>query len=368
MHTITARDFPEAGTYFNTFSYLYEQLSTSPLPATLGTDTFFPPPTGLGRYLELLYNYCGQQPPLLTTGPPLPQRPLPASRKVLLAFSGGKDSVACAIKLKQEYEVTLFFVRGANRSYTSELKYSRVLAEMLGLPLVERGLTVRGNCKPFAENPVKNHLIEAMMVDYGLQHGITNYAFGSGSKHNSADTINPLFSMSDAAELYEELERFYQRAMPAFRSLHLHNNNTDSYWTICTQRPDIARAYAYQSCMMPDFRRPHVRQACERRGVTWLEKSRCGNCMKCAEEYIHNVLFGMAPYNRAYLERCVACLERSAYQDVIADKSLAGLLGFYMDIPFLQAQLPAFRYDPATEHFVDAVERFACAAVGDDFR
>ena len=162
----------EHGPFYDTWSYLYERLTTKPLPQVLGANDraavrLLP---GLDAYVDILYAACGEtnRPGIVARGSARTYD-LPASKKALVAFSGGKDSVATAISLRKEYDVKLYHLSGINHGYSHERNYCDELASMLGLPLVVRNvhIKVEKGC-PFKENPVKNQLIQAAMLEYGL--------------------------------------------------------------------------------------------------------------------------------------------------------------------------------------------------------
>jgi len=94
-------------------------------------------------------------------------------KDLLLAFSGSKDSLAAALLAGEAgYNVTLYHVAGVNPAFTkSELEHARCLAELLQMPLAFGELKLGKSTKFYTEHPIKNHLILAMMVQYGFRSG-----------------------------------------------------------------------------------------------------------------------------------------------------------------------------------------------------
>ena len=106
-----------------------------------------------------------------------------------VAFSGGKDSVATAIKLKDDgRDVRLFYVSGINKAYPDEMTHAIQIAEQLDLPLHVAYVKQHGKTV-FKESPVKNQIIASMALDYAINNNLgCSIAFGdftSDNIHNS---------------------------------------------------------------------------------------------------------------------------------------------------------------------------------------
>ncbi len=361
----------EHGPFYDTWSYLYERLTTKPLPQVLGANDraavrLLP---GLDAYVDILYAACGEtnRPGIVARGSARTYD-LPASKKALVAFSGGKDSVATAIALRKEYDVKLYHLSGINHGYSHERNYCDELASMLGLPLVVRNvhIKVEKGC-PFKENPVKNQLIQAAMLEYGLRNGITTYAFGSGGGDpEDLSKINPLYCMSDFAGLFRQATAFFQKYVSAYTCLHPFTMETEAYWTIFQECPEILRRQKHTSCIMPVYRKPMLHAANIRAGVA-LEKSRCGTCNKCAYEYLHMVLFGLTDYKKEYAAKCVKSICDRVKTDVYDQArrfTENEALGVYIDFALLRREYAAWAdFDPAHGSFVKYLERHATGAV-----
>ena len=78
---------------------------------------------------------------------------------VILAFSGGKDSIASAIKYKNEgYNVFLYHLKHINRSLSDEFIMAQESAKLLDMPLYIDEVTMSGN-NIWMEHPMKNMII-----------------------------------------------------------------------------------------------------------------------------------------------------------------------------------------------------------------
>ena len=99
------------------------------------------------------------------------------NNKLLLLFSGGKDSTAAAIRFKElGYDVILYFLQGINPAYMDEIDRAKAVAEKLELPLVIEYMKVSGS-GDFLENPTKNQLILSFAINYGIEHNIYRYSY-----------------------------------------------------------------------------------------------------------------------------------------------------------------------------------------------
>lgn len=352
------------GPFFRTFATLYEELASRPFPrvvAGIKDGTMFKPMLldGVGPLVQEIYTQCKQPAPdaiCVDVDESLHYKGGYASTdpRILVAFSGGKDSIAAVLKLKSAgFLPEPYFVRGVNKSYHKELAYAvNAAAAMQLVPITVGEVTVTGK-GDFVENPVKNFLILSMMFEYGRRHGI--YLYATGSDAHLGSTVNPEYDLSDAKELYTIATAFYRKYLRAFDCINPIESATDAFYTIWKYAPDILRKKSYLSCILPEFRKPNVRAANIAKGIE-LEASRCGSCNKCAKEYLHDVIFGIRPFNRDYAQRCVENIRKRDYQENV-NPNETFLDHEAVDVEFLQKNLTAWAsYNPATEPFIEALE------------
>ena len=102
------------------------------------------------------------------------------SDSVILAFSGGKDSIASALKYKEEgRDVFLYHMKHINPSFSDEWKCAKESADRLGLPIYFDDIQFSGH-HMYMEHPMKNMIIANGALSYGIREGITtNIAFGN---------------------------------------------------------------------------------------------------------------------------------------------------------------------------------------------
>ena len=307
MTTIRAGE----GAYTDAWCRLFEELSVKPPPGslTIAHASFAP-------FLELFYSKDSRPAPLLSVYPPdaLPGYSLDGSdKRCLLGYSGGKDSLAMAMKLKEKgFTVTAFHVAGLNRSFTDEHLAAARTARAIGIDLVVRRVVISGSSdRP--ENPTKNLLTLAMMFDYGAPLGIAHYALGLDKEDEGGDEYNTDFNFSDSKEVLDAGIRPFR--LSAGYELHtelLRNGSTDSLVTVLESPNGLALLGLSISCMSPFRFRATWKKTNEKKYDVQLLDSRCGSCYKCAIEYIHLASLGYCVKNEEFTKHCWEILRVSA--------------------------------------------------------
>lgn len=288
------------GEFTQVFKGLFETFSTLDYADRLQTDA------KLTQYVQTINRKYRKEPLVITDNARIQPKAIQADNRVLIALSGGKDSLASALKLQQQgYEVEFYHVLGINRSYTNEWKASKRIANKLGREIGFAKVIQEGR-GDFAENPTKNALILAMMVDYGLRKGITKYSMGS-ALDGTLDTLNKMNSLSDAVELYQMLEEYYQTYIPAFKLLNTIQNEKESYQVILEADADLLKYTS--SCMAPyRFQKNLRRQNSAKYGMLFTKG--CGaSCYKCAHELLTLDKAGIQPITPDVRAKCIQLLK-----------------------------------------------------------
>lgn len=238
--------------------------------------------------------------------------------KVVVGFSGGKDSLACVLQLLDDgYKPILFYVDGINRSYTSELDHAKLLADKLGLELYVYSLKVTGKCD-FIENPTKNQFILSLMVDYGVKQNINKYAFGTVWS-DKLETISSEYMLSDCFDLMVATEEFYKKYIPYFEIIVPLEDETESYCIIdkCDRNDLLGLCY---SCMTPiRYKKNIVSKNVQKYGVDLLP-NRCGSCYKCCQEALILSELGIVKYDKSFLSHCADIIDK--FQEKLDSTSL----------------------------------------------
>lgn len=313
------------GQFTKIFKDLYIKTSCKPLPKEL---TY---PLDLKPYLDMLYKYTNNGEYVLNgmkTKLKHYNNFNEHDERVLCAFSGGKDSVADVLLLKSlGYKPILFFVKGVNRSYPQELETSKILAEYLGMELIVYSTKISGKCD-FVENPTKNQFILALMVDYGVKLGISNYSFGAFIE-DEIEIMSSDYMLSDAKEMFDTIEGFYSHYINGFQLLNFLHNEAESYYIICNYDKKILD-YTY-SCMTPLRYKQNLIKNNERKYGIKLITNRCGSCHKCAIEAIVLSKMGVIEYSDQFLKHCEEVLEKIDEKQIssIENKKLANSMDWY---------------------------------------
>ena len=203
---------------------------------------------------------------------------------MILAFSGGKDSIVSALKYKDEgYNVVLYHLRHINVSLSDEYIIAQESAKMLGLPLYIDDIGFKGH-HIWMEHPMKNMIIANGALSYGIREGIsTNIAFGNYTTSLLQD--NPFERCAgDCMDMWDFYNVIVQRVLPNFK-IHCNLANMGETLAIISKHPDLLGTSVSCLCRhsLRDYRHQWV---FDKFGVN-LPKHRCGSCYKCAVEYIY---------------------------------------------------------------------------------
>lgn len=246
---------------------------------------------GLGREIKINYSKVNKH-----------INNIKRSKNVVVAFSGGKDSTATAIKIRNcGLNVILFYVKGINKAYPDELEHAQEIAKKLGMQLhitnvIQSGMT------SFKESPIKNQLIASMALDYAIENNIgCSISFGDFT----TDTIgNSQFmeSWSDTQEMWQSwlyLVRTYIPNAELIIPFGTYNETLD----LLSENRDILDSVC--GCILPYRFRNMTHANNEKKYNLKLLPNRCGSCWKCCTEYIFLVDKGVLPLNEKFYRHCL---------------------------------------------------------------
>lgn len=284
--------------------YLYEQFSVNPLPSELDGI-----PEEFDEYIKFVYDKNKQPFPTIKSRKSLPVIDNVVERDLcLLAFSGGKDSTASALWLKDKgIKTHLYYVKGINASYPNEEYAAVELAKIMDLPLDIETIRFKGT-KDFHESPVKNHLIMASAVDKYYKQGFANYSFGVMTNF----TVNKTsidYDLSDCTEFFQLFANIIRKVYPHFTLRIWWEDEGESNAYLNIKHPDIIQHT--QSCMMGLRYRDSLRKRNEEKCNVKLLPNRCGSCYKDAAEYLTMLYFGNVKPNREYIKHCMHVLKQT---------------------------------------------------------
>ncbi|MBQ2189059.1 MAG: hypothetical protein II401_10960 [Bacteroidales bacterium] len=300
----TLNNIPSDFTLTRLITPIYEAYSVKDLPRCVNV------PMRFRRMLDIVHRAAGKPLPeggnsvwSLPYKPDMSQRP-----KAFIAFSGGKDCLAAAIRAEQEgYDPTLFHIRGINMSLTSEYKHAKAIAEKIGYPYIEMKINFKGT-KEYNEHPLRNILILSLMIDEGLKQGVTAYSLGNIFEYDTSHA-NIDYDLSDGIDILRSFSFFMQSLIPEFKLLCYIHDNLQSFYTVWKR--DKALIPMLTTCCTPDFRKPMIRKhSLEKYGAAVLSETGCGGCYKCAREYLYKVKFGMISSSPAYTKRAMELIAK----------------------------------------------------------
>ena len=228
---------------------------------------------------------------------------------VIVCFSGGKDSVNVALKLKEKNNVILYYLKGINRSYPNELEYAKEAANKLGLPLVIQECSCKGHTT-FLENPLKNQFIFACALNYGLELGITQYFFGNSNDEN-IENSNFDRDFSDSKEMFELFKEWVSNEIGIeIINYPLIDSGIDSILNI-GKHHDLHNLVL--SCLLPyRFQKTTHINNCNKYGI-YLPKNMCGSCWKCCVQYIIWADNHWLEYNKDFYKHCLDFLKTKSF-------------------------------------------------------
>lgn len=296
----TLNNIPSDYRLTNYLKPFYEAYSVKALPSRLKADT------RLARVLNIVNAKARK--PLLSVTPDEFQygvnTPLPVGGNLAyIAFSGGKDCLATAIRAEQEgYAPRLVYINGVNKSLPSERKHAFDVARAVGYPISELKVSIQGN-KEYNEHPLKNILILCLLIDTGIKQGAAAYGLGNifeeNSTHGSLD-----YDLSDSFDMIKAFNLFAKSVLPNYRYLSYIHDNMASFYTIYKHDKNLINLLS--TCITPDYRKPMIHRAnTAKYGSDCVADDMCGSCYKCADNYLFRQSFGMVRLNMPYYKHCM---------------------------------------------------------------
>lgn len=222
-----------------------------------------------------------------------------ANNKAAVAFSGGKDSVAAALKLKSAgYDVELFFLKGVNRSFHLEKDVCVNLASKMnmGVNIVSGSFSGKHF---YSESPVKNQLILSLMID--MLDDVSVFSSGNDLSDRLVD-MKIKYNWSDAIEMYDAFEKFVRNHFHEYKFLIVHKHTNDALDYIMNNHPDLLE-YSI-SCILPHRFNRSMKEKNEKTFGVKLLSNRCGSCEKCCYEYLYLSDSGFMAKNDLFYDHC----------------------------------------------------------------
>lgn len=230
-------------------------------------------------------------------------------KNIIVCFSGGKDSVATAIKYKNDgYNVFLYHVQGINGVYTDEWIRAKDIAEYLNLPLYIEKIKLDGK-NTYLEHCMKNQVICSLALNYAINNNIgTIIAYGDFITDKISEGLFDR-NWSDTQEMWDKYCEYIHKYIPSFELLI---PNTTYIETLDVVSEDMILMNKIQGCLSPQRFRNKLHDLNENKYKVKLLKNRCGSCWKCCVEYIFLVDSNKIEYNKDMYKHCVDILKKIA--------------------------------------------------------
>lgn len=283
-------------------------------------------PICFGDWIELIYNKFEQENPTIFNTP-ISKIYLPENKKdVLLACSGGLDSIYQYFQLKQQgYNVILYHLRNANfyengQSHNSINEFAKKYNVKLVEPILHQTHD-KYYSKYWHENPVKNQMIVLTMIDYCYENGINQIAI-DGSWDIPISQTTAGIDVTDAPEncdYFIESLKMYVSGLEYIRTPFV--NKADKIKYLYENRV-MDNIY---SCLGPGKFNQYRHECAEEKYGVKLFKYNCGcSCRKCAH---HNLLLyysGIKEFPQEFIEKCWNTMSENGFpsRKFLFDKKL----------------------------------------------
>ena len=258
------------------------------------------------------------------------------TNNLVLAFSGGKDSIAAALRYKERgYNVFLYHMRHINPSFADEWKSAKESAELLGLPIFFDDIRFKGH-HMYMEHPMKNMIIANGALSYGVREGIgTRIAFGNYTTSFLEDNVFDRCA-GDCVDMWEAYNKIIRCIISDF-SIEIVLDNMGDTLNILADSRELLNTSLSCLCRhsLRDYRRAWVK---DKFGVELFQK-RCGSCYKCCVEYIYMTDHDKLEFSEAYYKYCVEQLYKVSNAENIMVTSMYDLWDTFIFYPCTQSKM-----------------------------
>jgi 7-cyano-7-deazaguanine synthase in queuosine biosynthesis len=255
-------------------------------------------------------SFCGVDAKATGVGYPAPLSRRLDQRRVVVLFSGGKDGLATALKLRSDGLVpVLLHVRGINgAAYTHEATAARRVADVAGFAFRELRVVLRGK-SDHIENPTKNLVLACLGASLAVQWGAGTVALGLLSE--DTESTNPRCGLSVNIAVSVFGFAAIEAMTPGLRVIPATMPNDSAsirrVWHDCPAAlPEIS------SCMAGARFKAKLHQANNTKFRAGLLPGRCGSCYKCALESITLAALEGRVLPSEWAAHCVEKLRRGA--------------------------------------------------------
>lgn len=232
--------------------------------------------------------------------------------KMIVCFSGGKDSIATALHYKEAgYTVCLYHMHNINPPLFDEQIQAEKLAEYLDMPIFIEDVILKGR-HDYIEHPMKNMIIANGALNYGIREGITtNIAFGNYITSSlKQDNFN--FCGGDDIEMWQAYEKIIDKVIPKFKMHMCLQHLGETLEIVCNNKELLELSI---SCLCRASMRKYWHNWVYNKYNIRLPEHRCGRCYKCCIEYIYMTDHNLQDYNEDYYRYCFNNLRKNVERE-----------------------------------------------------
>ena len=240
---------------------------------------------GFDGLVEVVCKRLGKRVPHIESYAIGKQAPDGQSGITAVALSSGLDSVYRLLSLADSgRELVAFHIDGLNKQYPREDENVDRLAEIAGASVV-RCAARHTEPEIYPDNPLKNQLILAAMIDALYRDGVTSYAIGSDWTTDISDSAVGL-TVTDAAQVYEEFCAGAARYVDGFRLVMIEDGvkKVDRLRYLIERHANAVPLI--RSCLSAHRYQDYLRKVNSEKYGVEIMPGRCGSCYKCCMEYL----------------------------------------------------------------------------------
>jgi len=263
-----------------------------------------------------------------------------SNKKIIICFSGGKDSTAIILYYKKlGYQILLYHLRGINPSYPNEYERAEELAKYFNIPLIIEKISLKGK-NDYLEHPLKNLVILAFTINYLINNKLFDYEIGFGNFLDDHEDISKFnIDWSDNQEMWDAFKKIFTLY---YQNLILKCNLKDTKDTFNLIDNNLEILNKTQSCLSPYRFQNKLHNYNENKYNIKLLEHRCGSCWKCAVEYIYLTDHNNFSFNKEFYIHCLDILKKKIKEETTNHpKKITNdyAYNFYLKQPYTSSKL-----------------------------
>lgn len=272
---------------------LWEGTSGFPLRRTWGEV-----PDEFGAFLDVVYDggegHRIEPLEYEATGPTASWRELTDDGSAWVLFTGGKDSVAAAIRAEAAgYRPRLLHLRGLNRGVMDEVIYAEATAAHRGWEFHVVEVRITGKKVGFLECPTKNVVAQLVLSDLMADRGGAVWTAGYHAFDDNS-VQGYLYDYGDGVQTLAAFRRYLHAANTGMRYIG-DLQDTAECWAVVAGAGLLGYV---KGCYAPLRFKRQWRERNEAKFGPLLA-GRCGSCIKCAWEQVALEELGVVAPNPA---------------------------------------------------------------------